>query len=370
MSATADDCNQKVVCILGMHRSGTSVVARTLNLIGVDLGSEDAVRVEPAYDNSKGHWEHKEIAFINETILRRYGGSWDEPPILPEGWETSSSLDDLRNDVRKLMRDQFANASLWGWKDPRTSLTLPFWQLLLSNIHYIICLRNPLDVASSLEQRNELPAEKSFYLWLAYVSSALKYTEGKPRLVVFYEDLIEKSAQELDRLAAFVGQSERARKMEAQADVKAFIEKRLQHHSSPLLDTSFNSTEERDAKTLYVAQRISADAVLKTGTSNLVSFLTSNHINHEGNEGEVESLLQQLVEREEMVHRLSAQLEEQSRVLAVRVQETVCELRDQLRQKDLELERLKDTVAFRFLGRWHRIKHIHRVRQTKTSSSG
>ena len=353
-----------------MHRSGTSVLARTLNLIGVDLGSKDAVRVEPADDNAKGHWEHKEIAFINETILRRYGGSWDEPPILPEGWQTSPALDDLRNDARKLIRDQFANASLWGWKDPRTCLTLQFWQLLLSNVHYIICLRNPVDVASSLEQRNELPAEKSFYLWLTYVCSALKHTEGKPRLVVFYEDLIEKSAQELDRLATFLGQSERARKMEVQADVKAFIEKRLQHHSSPVIDTSSNSNEERYAKTLYLAQRISADAVLKTGMSNLVSFLTSDHKNHGTSESEVESLLQQLIEREEMVHRLSAQLEEQSRVLAVRVQETVCEFRDQLRQKDLELERLRDTVAYRFLSRWHRIKHIHRVRQIKTSSSG
>jgi len=152
---TADDGTQKVVCILGMHRSGTSGLTGIINLLGVDLGPHEALALEAAEDNTKGHWEHKEIALINEEILSAYGGSWHEPPALPRGWQTSTLLDDLRARARKLIHEQFENVSLWGWKDPRTCLTLPFWQQFVSNPYYVLCLRNPLDVASSLARRNQ-----------------------------------------------------------------------------------------------------------------------------------------------------------------------------------------------------------------------
>ena len=78
-------------------------------------------------------------------------------------------IDDVRQRAQALIQDQFAEAQMWGWKDPRTCLTLPFWQQLLPNMRYIICLRNPVDVARSLEQRDSLSAEESSNLWLAYV---------------------------------------------------------------------------------------------------------------------------------------------------------------------------------------------------------
>jgi hypothetical protein len=366
MTGTADESNQKVVCILGMHRSGTSALTRIVNLIGVDLGFQRSLAVEPAHDNAKGHWEHNEIALINETIIRRYGGSWHEPPILPAGWETSPALDDLRNDARKLLQNEFANLSLWGWKDPRTCLTLPFWQQLLTNVHYILCLRNPVDVASSLEHRDRFPAEKSFYLWLTYVSSALKYTEGKPRVVVFYEDIIDNSAPELNRLAEFLGRTERAGQTDVQAKVKAFIERELQHHSAPALDTTFNSTAERSARAIYLAERISVNLSLKRSIApvyaalealNLDSFRTPDNANHVISETELKSLSTQLLEKDLIVQRLSAQLEEQARVLASHAESAEASARklsEQLRQKELELEQIKDTLGFRLLSRcWH-----------------
>ena len=36
-----------------------------------------------------------------------------------------------------------AAAPVWGWKDPRTCLTLPFWQDVIGSIRYVICIRNP-----------------------------------------------------------------------------------------------------------------------------------------------------------------------------------------------------------------------------------
>ena len=75
-------CNQDIVCILGMHRSGTSLLTRMLNLIGVYLGPEQLL-MHPNFANPRGFWEHDEIVSLNDEILRRLGGIWAEPPDIP-----------------------------------------------------------------------------------------------------------------------------------------------------------------------------------------------------------------------------------------------------------------------------------------------
>ena len=55
--------------------------------MGVYLGS-DHVLMQPSPANPKGYWEHNDIVSLNDAILGRHGGSWDEPPTLPPGWET------------------------------------------------------------------------------------------------------------------------------------------------------------------------------------------------------------------------------------------------------------------------------------------
>jgi hypothetical protein len=240
-----------------MHRGGTSLLTRILNLIGVDLGSPELFATEPVADNPKGYWEHNEIIAISDAILKRYGGGWDEPPLLPPGWETAPAISDLKHQAQQLIQHQFAAAPLWGWKDPRTCLTLPFWQQLLPNMRYIICLRNPVDVVRSLEDRNGMSAEKASSLWFTYVSAALKHTEGKPRLLIFYEDVMDDSLRELQRLAEFIGRPERAKEVDVQEAVQEFIEKDLQHHRSSILQATASPRIDLRAKALYIAQRIS-----------------------------------------------------------------------------------------------------------------
>ena len=148
-----------IVCVLGMHRSGTSVAARLMNLLGVDLGAEEQL-LSSQPDNPKGYWEYQPILDINEEILGRLGGNWHEPPPSRPGWETAAEFADLRQRARDLVARTFASAD-WGWKDPRTCLTLPFWKRILPPVHYVICMRSPAEVAASLEQREGLPREKS-----------------------------------------------------------------------------------------------------------------------------------------------------------------------------------------------------------------
>src|SRR6266581_4628774 len=104
---------QTVVCVLGMHRSGTSVVTRILNTLGVDLGPEETL-MKPTGDNAGGYWEQQRIVDLNDDVLARLGGTWDDPPpITPEAL-AGPDFADLRRAARRLIAADFGSARIWG----------------------------------------------------------------------------------------------------------------------------------------------------------------------------------------------------------------------------------------------------------------
>lgn len=145
------------VILIGMHRSGTSLLTRTLRQNGLFMGADTGRNDESKYFNR-----------INEWLLRQSGASWERP----EG------LDDLTADaeIRPLLRDYIAGITrgpsawgylgwrrgwrgleglreVWGWKDPRNSFTLPIWMELFPDAKVLHILRHGVDVAASLRTR-------------------------------------------------------------------------------------------------------------------------------------------------------------------------------------------------------------------------
>lgn len=250
----------KVICVLGMHRSGTSLLTRLLNLLGVYLGPEDHL-LKPGTSNPKGFWEHEHIARLNEEILSRLGGSWFEPPVFPPRWETADALEDLRQRAAFIIERDFAGAALWGWKDPRTCLTLPFWQRLVPQMLYVSCLRTPLDVAHSLYKRNGMPLEQGLRLWLLYTKAALEHTSGRMHIAAGYEDILSDWPREVDRLARFLGLSEVAAGKEVCGGIRDFIDRKLQHHRHPAATDGEANEDLPTTRALRLAQQ--AYATLK-----------------------------------------------------------------------------------------------------------
>jgi glycosyltransferase involved in cell wall biosynthesis len=210
--------------------------------------------------NAKGYWENNLLVSLNDELLARLGGSWHTPPQLQPGWEKCKQLADLRQSARDILQKDFGNSKLWGWKDPRTCLTLPFWQNLLPEMYYVLCLRNPLDVAKSLERRDGFPLEKGLSLFFTYLTSALQYTSGKARLFVFYEDVMDDWLTQATRLARFIGHPQPADDETTRKSLEDFIEKNLQHHHTSLLDTTDEPRLSFPAKALYWVLRASAHA--------------------------------------------------------------------------------------------------------------
>jgi len=154
------------VCITGMHRSGTSMVAKMLNSGGLCLGAESAL-VAPSRDNPGGYWENKNFVSINNEILGEFSSSWDYPRRLPDGWQFDQKMLRYRARVEVLLQG-LSDHEPWGWKDPRACLTLPFWADILPQTKVIICLRNPLEVVLSLHRRKPSQYTPGLAPWRVY----------------------------------------------------------------------------------------------------------------------------------------------------------------------------------------------------------
>ncbi|MEO7270817.1 MAG: sulfotransferase [Vicinamibacterales bacterium] len=239
-----------VICTLGMHRSGTSLVSRILNLLGVDLGPRALVGTV-ADDNPRGYWEHPSIRDINDEILARFGGYWHDPPAFPAKWTQDPRLADVKTRAAQLVQRNFAGKPVWGWKDPRTCLTLPFWQEVLGPMRYVICVRNPCAVAESLVTRDGIRFADAERLWLTHTQAALAQTAGHSRLLLFYEDLFEDWRPQLRRLSAFVGDPQRAEDPKVDAALAAFLDRGLWHHRQTLDDVLRSEGVSTATRSLY-----------------------------------------------------------------------------------------------------------------------
>ena len=222
---------RNVVCITGMHRSGTSMVARLLNLCGLYLGPEEEF-VKPGFDNPEGFWENNRFMAINEALLVQFGGDWDYPPELSEGWETKPEIVRF-NEMAEELAGSFHGHEPWGWKDPRNCLTFLFWKSLFPDMKVVICIRNPLDVAESLKRRNYNSGIFTLRLWLTYNQHLLAFTKSDQRIITHYESYFTNPESELNRVLSFLGLDASRETIERVCKTVSFS---LRHHRSRMQD--------------------------------------------------------------------------------------------------------------------------------------
>ena len=203
------------VCITGMHRSGTSLIANLLGRCGLYLGEEDDL-LPPSPDNTDGYWENRRFVSLNDEILLTLGSAWDSPsPAARDGWPYEERFNSLRVSAEILI-GEFADREPWGWKDPRTSLALPFWQSLDGivmpfwlgrgqKLKIVVCLRDPLEVFESLRDRHFTPSLSGLDLWLTYNRQILDTVLPEDRIVTHYGAYFGNAGDELRRVVDFAG---------------------------------------------------------------------------------------------------------------------------------------------------------------------
>jgi hypothetical protein len=185
-----------------MHRSGTSALARGLQMLGVDLGNDF---ISPKPDNPTGYWEDRNIYEINERLLAVFGLKWEEVALIDDARWDAPGAEALRTEAVTYLRSQFVSHSLWGFKDPRTIRLLPFWRSVLRSLEvdesYLLVIRNPRSVANSLVRRHGMDAVTAHLLWLVYVVPNLSMIANRPFIVADYDLVMASPRQELERIA-------------------------------------------------------------------------------------------------------------------------------------------------------------------------
>ncbi len=188
---------KRVIVVLGMHRSGTSAIARGLSVLGVELGGN---LIPAQADNIKGFWEDKKIVEINVALLNSCG----------QDWQTFGALDvsqqyEIRQQAQDYVREVVKDISVWGFKDPRTVRVLPFWNSVFSSLainpSYCVVIRHPLSVAKSLEKRNGFTTLRSLLLWYQYSMDMLEGLGDAAFTLVDYDELLENPGIEMERMA-------------------------------------------------------------------------------------------------------------------------------------------------------------------------
>lgn len=274
-SRIMSEVNHKLVVVLGMHRSGTSALTRGLQVLGVELGDS----LLPAQsDNEKGFWEDREINAFNIRLMQALDHDWHI--ISPLSFEVFSEerLSAFKAEAKVMLNKKISGFLLFGIKDPRVSVLLQFWQQVFDemclDVSYVIALRNPLSVAHSLARRNNFAHEKSHYLWLKYMLASLLYSQGRPKLVVDFDRLIEHPATELSRMAEFLGVDFSEKSMAYIEYRRDFLETSLRHTVYDVQDTEQTVELSDSGNLLYGLLYRLADGTLAFDCDEYTSFLS------------------------------------------------------------------------------------------------
>jgi len=199
----------KEVIVLGSPRSGTSMTAGLLAILGVDMGN---VR-PPDYENPTGYYEDIEFSQLIADLFKATDSEADgfNPP--PQSL-LAKQCANFRTRAQSLIaqRRETSRSEAWGWKVTSTILVMPLFLPNLTNPHFIVVVRNPLDIAKSMVEYTQRKAYEPLSLLQAlkianfYYERILSFLEDNPRLpwiVVSYENILITPDYVTKQLASF-----------------------------------------------------------------------------------------------------------------------------------------------------------------------
>lgn len=197
-----------IFIVTGMHRSGTSMVAGLLHHNGVRMGSHFR---RPLPENPKGFYEENAFRRFNDKLLEDVG--YFVKDWVPQFSGVLASPGSHSTAVSLIER--FNNRlDMWGWKDPRTCLTLDFWLSvidganLLQNTKIIIMERQVRAVSRSLYKRGNISSlsqgAKLCRMYNAHLERCLlEYGANLDILHLRYERVVQ--GLDIDSLESFCG---------------------------------------------------------------------------------------------------------------------------------------------------------------------
>ena len=222
---------KRAVLVVGMHRSGTSAVTRVLNYLGCALPNHLSGM---AHDNERGFWESPAVRDLNDRILKSAGTAWDDWVAFDPSWYESPRANEFRGDARTVLEDEFGESPAFVLKDPRICRLLPLWidavRCFGAEPLIVSPIRNPLDVAASLEARDGIDPSIGLLMWLRSLLDAERASRDVERLFLRYERLLDAPREVVKQLKDSLGVEGVTQPAEACTLIGGFLSPDLRHH--------------------------------------------------------------------------------------------------------------------------------------------
>lgn len=218
-----------LILLLGMHRSGTSLLGSLLQALGVGLPGP---LLAADQHNPEGYFEREDITEIQDNLLRELGRHWPSASgalPLPEHWLELPSTQRAETLLHGLLQEECRHQTRpWAIKDPRCSLLLPLWRRICTNLEIplrlIASVRDPGEVMVSLLRRDAestgMTPWRAQKLWWHHNRRLLLDALELPLAVVEYGNWFHPDAaqQQLEHLARFCQPTEHGN---ASADISS-----------------------------------------------------------------------------------------------------------------------------------------------------
>lgn len=205
------DPESQPIIVLGVERSGTSVVAEMVHRWGAYAGPSEKLHKADAHA-PRGYWEFLPLWDLLADLADLDTGAtwWDRD--FQQRIEKKANDPASRERAAELMAEMHKGGP-WFWKDPALSHFLPFWKQMWGEAIYIITVRNPLDIAVSWQKfimPSNMKVRISFVAmnllrWQHIMTQILQHTEDvKHRLFLGYEDIVHQPRAQAEKLACFL----------------------------------------------------------------------------------------------------------------------------------------------------------------------
>ncbi len=195
------------VIVTGMHRSRTSLVASLLARVAVDMGPR---LLSPDPHNPAGYFEDVEFLDFQRRLLAACCPA-DDGGHPDWGWTEHERLDREGFHpflpVARMMIAARDREAMWGWKDPRTTLLLDFWNGIAGGARYVLVYRAPWDVAESVQRLGSdvflRHPDYAYRIWTFYNAHLLDfYVRHSDRCVLVNSTALRSRLEPFHRLLA------------------------------------------------------------------------------------------------------------------------------------------------------------------------
>jgi len=228
--------NNQVLVVLGMHRSGTSLLTGLLSIAGVSVG--ERLYAPQMGVNEKGFWEHEDIVDLHDELLLHLSSQWDDILPLPEFWWKYVNVAKFKSKLIGYVKRDFAASKVWVIKDPRMCRLLPLWLDIFSELNIspvFVCLnRNPSEVVASLKKRDHFSEDKALVLWLNHTLNAERFSRNLNRVFLDFDTVVKSPETALCKIGNLIDGGFPVELSCVKEKLYDFVSPSLRHHDSAI----------------------------------------------------------------------------------------------------------------------------------------